>query len=248
VLEAVLFDWGDTLMRWEWDASLLEAGHRAGLAAVGREDMPEADALAAHFAEAYLPFFWLPGAVEEIEYPGLVRELLGHFGVEVSDDELGRFLEAEHDAWRPACALGATTHALLESLRARGLKLGLVSNAFDPPWLLHRDLERMGVAERLDTAVFSSELGRRKPDPAIFERALEALGVEAGRALFVGDSLVADVGGAAALGMRTVQALWFRADDAPDASEPDYRAFTQMDVLNVALRLRGFGGCFAEPS
>ena len=237
MLEAVLFDWGDTLMRWAWDPSLLEAGHRAGLAAIGRGGLPEANTVAARFTETYLPFLWLPGAVEEIEYPGLVRELLGHFAVEVTDEELGRFLEAEHEAWSPARLLGATTHALLESLRSRGLALGLVSNTFDPPWLLHRDLERMGIAERLDVAVFSSEVGKRKPHPEIFERALGALGVDPRRALFVGDSLVADVGGAGALGMTTVQALWFRADDTPGAPEPDYRAFTHMDVLNVAARL-----------
>jgi putative hydrolase of the HAD superfamily len=241
VVEAVLFDWGDTLMRWEWEPPLLEAGHRAGLAAIGRDGMPEADALAAHFTETYLPFLWLPGAVEEIEYPGLVRELLGHFGIEVSDDELGRFLEAEHEAWGPARMLGATTHALLESLRSRVLRLGLVSNALDPPWLLHRDLERLGVAERLDVAVFSSEVGKRKPHPAIFERALEALGVPPERAVFVGDSLVADVAGAGALGMTTMQALWFRADEAQNAPEPDFQAFTQMDVLNVVRRLDGRG-------
>jgi putative hydrolase of the HAD superfamily len=239
VIEAVLFDWGDTLMQWVWDESLLEAGARAGLEAIGRDGLPGADAVAARFAEAYMPYLWLPGAVEEIEYPGLVRELLGHFGVEPTDEELERFLDAEHEAWTPARRLGPTTHALLESLRTRGLKLGLVSNAFDPPPLLHRDLERMGVAERLDTAVFSSEVGRRKPDPAIFERALAELGVEAGRALFVGDQLVADVGGARGVGMTAVQALWFRADPAEDAPEPDYRAFTQLDVLNVVRRLNG---------
>jgi putative hydrolase of the HAD superfamily len=237
VIEAVLFDWGDTLMQWAWDESLLEAGHRAGLAAIGRDGLPASDAVAARFAEAYMPYLWVPGVVEEIEYPGLVRELLGHFGVELSDDELDRFLEAEHEAWQPARRLGPTTHALLESLRARGLKLALVSNAFDPPPLLHRDLERMGVAERLDTAVFSSEVGKRKPHAAIFERALEAVGVQPERALFVGDQLVADVGGARAVGMTTVQALWFRADDNPNGPEPDYQAFTQMDVLNVVGRL-----------
>jgi hypothetical protein len=37
--------------------------------------------------------------------------------------------------------------------------------------------------------------------------------------------------------MTTVQALWFRADEHPDGREPDFRAFTQMDVLNVVERL-----------
>src|SRR2546422_8468953 len=51
----------------------------------------------------------------------------------------------------------------------------LFRSAFDPPSLLHRDLEHLGVASRLDVALFSSEVGRRKPDPAIFERALGEL-------------------------------------------------------------------------
>jgi putative hydrolase of the HAD superfamily len=234
---AVLFDWGDTLMRFSYDVALVEAGHRAGLAALGRDDLPEVERLAAHFRERYEPFFWTPGAVEELEYPGLVRQLLGDFGVQVDDEELTRFLEAEHAAWNPARQLAAHTPALLESLRERGLKLGLVSNAFDPGWLLHRDLEQMGLAERLDFAVFSSEIGKRKPHPAIFERALEALDVAAADAVFVGDRLYEDVRGAGELGMATVQALWFRADEHPEGGEPDFQAFTQMDVLNVVDRL-----------
>jgi FMN phosphatase YigB (HAD superfamily) len=66
---------------------------------------------------------------------------------------------------------------------------------------------------------------------------LAALGVDPAAALFVGDSLAADIAGAAALGMHTCQAVWFVADDAPGAVEPDFQAFTQMDVLNVVRRL-----------
>jgi putative hydrolase of the HAD superfamily len=237
VPEAVLFDWGDTLMRFVYDEALVEAGHRAGLSALEREDLPEVERVAAHFRERYEPFFWTPGTVEELEYPGLVRQLLGDFGVEVTDEELTRFLEAEHAAWDPARQVAAHSPALLESLRERGLKLGLVSNAFDPGWLLHRDLQQMGLADRLDFAVFSSEVGKRKPHPAIFERALEALGVAAADAVFVGDRLVEDVRGAGELGMTTVQALWFRADESADGGKPDFQAFTQMDVLNVVDRL-----------
>jgi putative hydrolase of the HAD superfamily len=234
---AVLFDWGDTLIRFSYDEALVEAGHRAGLAALERNDLPEVERMAAHFRERYEPFFWTPGTIEELEYPGLVRRLLGDFGVAVTDEELTRFLEAEHAAWDPARQPAAHTPALLESLRERGLKLGLVSNAFDPGWLLHRDLEQMGLAERLDFAVFSSEVGKRKPHPAIFERALEALGVEAADAVFVGDRLYEDVRGAGDLGMTTIQALWFRADEHPEGGEPDFQAFTQMDVLIVVDRL-----------
>jgi HAD superfamily hydrolase (TIGR01509 family) len=234
VLRAVLFDWGDTLMRWAPEPEHLAAGHRAGLAAIGRDPVP---GMTERFHDEYLAAWFEPGLVEEVEYPAQVRRLLGEFGIEVTDDELLRFLDAEHAAWAPARQLAATTHALLETLRERGLLLGLVSNAIDPPELLHRDLAEFGVAQRLDVAVFSSEVGRRKPDPLIFRHTLDQLGVDAAEALFVGDTLATDIAGAAALGMRTCLALWFRADDDPDAPEPEFRAFTQMDVLTVVKRL-----------
>jgi putative hydrolase of the HAD superfamily len=233
VIRAVLFDWGDTLMQWTWQEELIEAGHRAGLAAIGRDDV----AITEHFRERFEPLFDVPGTIEEIEYPGFVRGILGDFDIEVSDEELNAFLEAEHAAWAPARALGGTTLALLDALRARDIKTGLVSNAFDPGWLLRRDLDQMGVGERLDTVVFSSEVGKRKPHPDIFRHALEALEVAAVDALFIGDRLYEDVRGAGELGMTTVQALWFRADEHPDGREPDFQAFTQMDVLNVVRRL-----------
>ena len=237
MIEAVLFDWGDTLIEFVYDPELVEAGHRAGLEAIGRDGLPEANAVAAHFRERYEPLFWAPGTVDELEYPGLVRTLLADFAIDVTEEELVRFLEAEHSAWDPARRLGAHSLALLDSLRARGLKLGLVSNAFDPGWLLRRHLEASGLAQRLDVIVFSSEVGKRKPHRAIFERALDALDVRPEEAMFVGDRLFEDVRGAGELGITTVQALWFRADDHPDGREPDFQAFTEMDVLNAARRL-----------
>jgi putative hydrolase of the HAD superfamily len=239
VLRAVLFDWGDTLFHFAFDEELLAAGWEAGLGTLERDGLPGPDETAAVFREHYLPLLFVPGSVEEVESPEMNRELLAGFGVEVGDDELGRFLAAEHAAWEPARVMGAHTHALLDSLRGRGLLTGLVSNAFDPGWLLHRDLADMGLAERLDAAVFSSEVGLRKPHPAVFEATLGKLGVEPGEALFVGDRRYEDMRGAKELGMTTVQALWFRADDDERGLDPDFEAFTAMDVLNVVRRLTG---------
>jgi putative hydrolase of the HAD superfamily len=97
----------------------------------------------------------------------------------------------------------------------------------------------MGLADRLDVAVFSSEVGLRKPHAAIFQTALDALDAEPGRTLFVGDRRYEDVRGSKELGMTAVLALWFRADQDERGLEPDYEAFTPMDVLNVVRRLLG---------
>jgi putative hydrolase of the HAD superfamily len=234
-LDAVLFDLGHTLMDWSWDDELLVAGHRAGLEAIGHRSDAAADALTARYLREAQLQDW--EAVEEVEYPELARTMLGDVGVAVDDDELVRFLDAEHAAWAPARKIASMSEALLDSLHDRGLKTGLVSNAWDPRWLLERDLDEMGLLPRLDAIVFSSEVGVRKPRPEIFYRALDALGVEPGRAMFVGDRLEADIKGAAELGMTTVQAMWFRAEESENGIEPDFRAFTMVDVLNVVERL-----------
>ena len=62
------------------------------------------------------------------------------------------------------------------------------------------------------------------------------VGVGPAAALFVGDDPRNDVQGAVCVGMSTMQALWFRADDTPGI-EPDFVAFTAMDVLNAVRRL-----------
>ena len=237
MLDAVLFDWGDTLMRFDWDDERVAVGQAAGLEAAGIEPFADAEAVSRRFID-HINAHYGSGVPEELEYPGLIRAILGEFGIALDDEQLAAFLEAEHAAWDSARHLASTSHALLDSLRADGLRIGLVSNTFDPPWLLYRDLEQLGLAERVEAVVFSSELGYRKPHPQIFEAALERLGVEAQRALFVGDRLYEDVLGAARAGMRTVQALWFRADEHPEGGEPDFQAFTQMDVLNIARRLQ----------
>jgi len=98
------------------------------------------------------------------------------------------------------------------------------------------DTEALGLAGFLDVLVFADETGVRKPEPESFLHACRELGVEPTAALFVGDDLRNDVQGAARVGMRTVQALWFRADDT-EGIEPDNTAFTALDVLNIARRL-----------
>jgi HAD superfamily hydrolase (TIGR01509 family) len=217
VPEAVLFDWGETLVRLEWDDDCVAAGHRAAL---GHDD-PEFTArwreLLLGDAHGHRPY----------------EQLLTELGVA----DPGGFIDREHAVWRGQYVVLASAAALLESLRDRGLRTGLVANSWpDPPRVLRADAEALGLAAHLDAMVFSGEVGCRKPAPEIFLRACEELRVDPAAAVFVGDDLERDVQGASRVGMTTVQALWFRADDQP-AIEPDFTAFTAVDVLNVVRRL-----------
>jgi HAD superfamily hydrolase (TIGR01509 family) len=222
VIEAILFDWNNTLVQFTWDDDLLKAGHRAGLAAA-RSDQDVAE-----FTERYRGLV-LNDATPADDYGTLLREL----GVTDPD----RFMNAEHEVWRPAHEALGSAQALLDSLHSRGIKTGLVANSWpDPARLLRADVESFGLTEHFDVIVFSEEVGFRKPQPEIFLHALAALGVDPENAMFVGDRLDTDVQGAAQVGMATVQALWFRAEDIPGI-EPDFMAFTPMDVLNAVRRL-----------
>jgi HAD superfamily hydrolase (TIGR01509 family) len=225
VLAAVLFDWNNTLVQFTWDDDLLVAGHEAALKAIERDE----DGFTERYREVVLE-----RATPADDYGDLLRELLG----ELSALDVDRFVDAEHEVWRSAYAMLGSAQALLQALRDRGLKTGIVANSWpDPARVLRADVEASGLGDLVDVCVFSSEVGASKPDPAIFLRALDELGVDPLDAMFVGDRLVADVGGAANVGMTTVQALWFNADADTSGIEPDFLAFTPMDVLNVAIRL-----------
>jgi putative hydrolase of the HAD superfamily len=90
---------------------------------------------------------------------------------------------------------------VLAALRGHGLRLGVVSN-----WdgRLPKVLEELGLAPFLDSVIWSAKAGVEKPDPRIFLRALEELGVEPAEALHVGDGRLEDVEGAVAVGMRAL--------------------------------------------
>ena len=63
---------------------------------------------------------------------------------------------------------------------------------------------RLGLLGRLDHIVISGEVGAWKPDPAIFCAALDLVDAQPSEALMIGDSLHADIAGAARLGIGTI--------------------------------------------
>ena len=107
------------------------------------------------------------------------------------------------------------SRAVLERL-ARRYALGVVSNYYGNA---DRVLTDAGMGDLLTVVVDSSVCGLRKPDPAIFALAVARLGVQAQRALFVGDSLAQDIVPARTAGLRT--ALVIGPGAPPETSPAD---------------------------
>jgi len=118
----------------------------------------------------------------------------------------------------------AEVPGVLEELGRLGVARVVVSN-----WdvSLRGVVEETGLAALLDGLVISAEVGAAKPDPAIFERALEAAGVGADEALHVGDTVDVDVAGALAAGLRAVHL---------DRSGADGEAMTTLAELPGLVR------------
>lgn len=87
---------------------------------------------------------------------------------------------------------------VLEDVRSRGLKTGLISNVATP---YTKPFYDMGLERYFDSVLFSCEQGVHKPSNAIFERVLERLDVVPERTALVGDSYTSDVAGAVSAGI-----------------------------------------------
>jgi putative hydrolase of the HAD superfamily len=167
-----------------------------------------------------------------MDYAELVREALAALDLGVGPEALIPAMRAGHREWDANVSVHPDALALLRGVRQRGLAVGLVSNALDPGELMREDMALAGVADLVDFAVFSSELGIRKPHPGIYRHVLDGLGVAPSRALFVGDRVLEDVIGPARVGMRTCLATYLR-DDPGDHSLADHVATRPLDVLSI---------------
>ena len=108
----------------------------------------------------------------------------------------------------PAALAYPEAREALETLRGAGFALAAVSNVtFWPGYVTRLLLERAGLGGFFEAQAYADEVGALKPDPSIFEKALEAVkeaGVEAEHAAHVGDDFREDFLGAMSLGVAAI--------------------------------------------
>ncbi len=195
-LKALLFDFGGTLAFQDFellagefsregrklDALALEHAEYAGRAAIDRHLMSvpgkQAD------GGAYELFFrgWMKAAgIPEEEF----TECAAKFGA----------IHREATLWR---VVRPGTFEALEAFKSAGYRLAIVSNAEGQ---VEADAKRFGLAPFFDVIIDSHVVGVAKPDPRIFQIALERLGVGPEEVRFAGDIYSIDVEGARAAGI-----------------------------------------------
>lgn len=135
-----------------------------------------------------------------------------------------------HAEWLSASRPDA--RGVLVELRRRGLRTGLISNCSSS---VPGSWPASPLGDLIDVAVFSAAEGVAKPDPRIYLRTLERLGLAADKCLYVDDSAGA-LEGAAAVGLRAIQ---IRPQGGPDGSWTGAAATSLTDVLALAPAVRG---------
>ncbi len=212
MLKAILLDLDDTLIDWayflqNWET--IEAKHLPGVYAY-----LETLGNPTHDVQTYIEEFsrrtrkaWAE-ARHTLVAPHLGRILVeAGVAVGIEEDKINQVTCLKHYNWGKVKGTTVFPDVIkaLTLLRQKGLKLGLVTNAFQPMWMRDIEMEQHGIRYFFESCRFSAaDAGFLKPHPTIFAKALTCLETQPQETIFIGDNPVADIAGAQAAGMRAV--------------------------------------------
>jgi putative hydrolase of the HAD superfamily len=201
VLEAVVFDWGGTLTDW----ALVDLADMWRLAARHINRAREQE-IVERLVEVEKDC-WLQ--VERTHRSARLTDVLSAatraLHIDVTEAVLEEAATHHLDSWTQHIQHDDDARGVLQELRSRGLKIGLLSNTLWPRAWHERFLERDGLLTLIDARVYTSDLAYSKPHPQAFAAALAAVSVdEPAHAMFVGDRPYDDISGAKRVGMMAV--------------------------------------------
>ena len=235
-IEGVTFDFWNTLV-WEPPGNLVAGRMRAWRALLDAAGIGiEHDHLEAAHQVAFGQYQAAWKANRQYVVADATACMLAELGIDAGPD-------LQEALVRSFGAAGATTElhpadgvrACLRALRAEGRRLGIVCDiGLTPSSTLIDLLDRWQLLDLFDAWTFSDEVGFYKPDPRIFEVALDALGVAPERSAHVGDRVRTDVQGARNMGMVPVR--YAGVYDDPDQVAGDAGiVITHLSELPAAL-------------
>ncbi len=236
-LKAVLFDMGSTLIEFEnstWDVLgrvCTEKGY--GFLKEKNLSLPEVEEFAGLLDDEFLRARKeVENNLNEFKAETVAWNFFRLLNLSTSDGLCETFLEVYYQPISDQLTPIEGAEEILSCFKQGNLKIGLVSNTIFPERFHLPELKRFGLFPYLDAHFFSSSVGVRKPHPQIFSKALKALNVDPGQAVFVGDRLVEDVGGAQKVGMKGILAYHegrdYSAPIKPDARIDDLTKLPEM--------------------
>jgi putative hydrolase of the HAD superfamily len=236
-LQAVLFDLDDTLHddTFAYQTAAEEVAHE-----VAADHGIDAIALkAAYIAEA--EGFWqrLTGDQLRRRISSVRTEMWGSAlsSVGLHDAGLAERSASRYHLYRKRhFALFPGVLDLLRALRARGIKVGLLTNGVSET---HREkIALLELGEAFDAIFLADEVGMVKPDPLLFAHACRKLGSTPSRSAMVGDRYERDVAGALHAGLYTI---WMNVRDerVPDGAPPPHLIVRTIPEVTAALLQSG---------
>lgn len=240
-IKAVIFDLDDTLISWEkieipsWQAFndpkfaavhayLADEGHVLPEVEAFTDVMHEQNRMAWQTARET----WEGSSLLEVLQRGVAQ--CGVALTAVDWDDVLRVFK-----WQPIPGVQPfpDVYDVLDGIRTRGYKIGLVTNSYQPMWMRDIELEKFGLMPYLDARITSGDTGFIKPHPAIYWRMLGLLDLTPTEAVFVGDRPQNDILGANKVGMTSVLMAPPYLDYPLDGITPDYTISTLTELLPV---------------
>jgi HAD superfamily hydrolase (TIGR01509 family) len=200
-IDAVLFDVGGTLARMDFDwisRELLALDIVCESARLARAEAAVRRLVSAKLAEENPPApifpFFLTSILTEVldEQAEAIAELVSRLTPVLLPDGKGQKLWSSVDA---------QTRQALAEFSSLGLRMAVVSNS---DGTVEAGMRALGLRDFFDVVIDSAVVGHEKPDPKIFQFALQEMRVDASRAIYVGDLYSVDVVGARAAGIHPV--------------------------------------------
>jgi len=229
-IRAVLFDWDGTLVRQDSlvvtapDAAVAHYARQKLHLAIRAEDFERA-------LEAVLPVYDPGKTVVAPHIDVLIGLAFTWLGWTVGTNDVDSCSRLFFREATSRLAVYDDARALLSSLKFRGYRVGVITNAIFPGHLFQPLVNELGLSGYIDAFVSSADLGVAKPNAGIYLHTLKAIGCEAHETLFVGDRVETDIAGARAAGLRAV--LIRRGERPRDAS--GYLVIEHLSALNELL-------------
>ncbi len=229
-IDALLFDLGGTLvsMDFAWMArELLGLDVSCDSAALARAEVSVRRLVSAKLAEENPPAPVFPFFLRSI-----LTQVLGESSDNVDElvSKLVPVLLPEGKSQKLWSTVDPATRDALQEFSGLGLRMAVVSNS---DGTAEAGIKALGLRDFFEVVIDSAVVGYEKPDPRIFRRALETIGVEPSRAIYVGDLYSVDVLGARTAGIHPVL-----LDPHGDWGEVDCVTVSSLAELLLAFKNR----------